>query len=78
MTKKKEVRCPHGPRSLLAKVVEDGDSKRYVDDGRLVELFCKTCTRSYRESDKTVMRVLHRFNIIGELVNTSVERKPLK
>ena len=77
MKEKEEVRCPHGPRALLAKVINsgDGDSKKYVDNRQLVELYCRDCTKSFRKVEPGVFRVLHRFNILGQLVETVVDRK---
>lgn len=73
MTEKKEVRCPTGPRALLAKVLPG--EKKYVDNGQLLELACRDCAKLYRKNDPEVARVLHRYNILGELINTMVERR---
>lgn len=73
MTEKTEVRCPVGPRALLAKVLP-GD-KKYIDGGQVLELACRDCTKVYRKSDSSVGRVLHRYNVIGELISTVVERR---
>lgn len=71
---KEEVRCPYEPRALLAKVIMGDDPKRFEDVGQLVELYCRDCTKQQRKYDKDVARVLHRFNILGQLVETVVER----
>lgn len=70
---KVELRCPYGPKALLAKVVQNGDQKSYVA-GNLLELNCRDCAKKMREDDKGVARVLHRYNIVGEMVESVVER----
>lgn len=73
---KLDLRCPHGPKALLAKVVQDGDPRQYVDEGTLLELNCRDCAKAMRANgEPDVARVLHRYNVIGELVNSVVERK---
>ena len=66
-----ELRCPVGPQRLLAKLRAEGGSPRYVEGGALIELACGDCRRTARFQRRAVPdRVLHRFNIIGELVET--------
>ncbi len=68
-----EVRCPHGPRQLLMKIRASGESARISDDN-LLELACRDCAKNGRQFDPSVKRVLHRFNFMGELVESVVER----
>lgn len=70
MNQKVEIRCPVGPQGLLSKLTLTG-SPPYVNDDNLMELSCDWCSRS-GESNK---RVVHRYNFIGELVDTIVEKK---
>ena len=41
-----------------------------MDDGTLVEFACSDCARDLRKQGYDVARVLHQYNIAGELVNT--------
>lgn len=68
-----ELRCPVGAKRLLAKVVSDGN-KPQINSDNLLELACKDCARNARQFDASVVRILHRFNVIGELVESVVER----
>lgn len=75
----REIRCPAGPKKLLAKMKTDPDTdavKRIVDN--LLELSCRDCTKTARATayatDAPIpLRVLHRYNIAGELVESEVE-----
>lgn len=74
---KVELRCPTGPRALLGKMVQNGEQKQYVDSGQLLELNCRDCARDMRADEPDVARVLHRYNVIGKLVESVVERREL-
>jgi hypothetical protein len=67
-----ELRCPVDARALLGKVIADGDKP--VVSGNLMELACRVCTKNGREFDASVVRVLHRFDLLGDLVESVVER----
>lgn len=67
-----EVRCPSNPRNLLAKLIQSGEPVIPVTSDNLLELFCRRCTQHSRAEDPSVHRVLHRYNVIGELVETQV------
>jgi hypothetical protein len=63
-----ELRCAVGPRRLFAKIRSTGE-RPHITDGNLIECACPDCRkRHYPDSTQ----VLHRFNIIGELVETAV------
>ncbi len=68
-----ELRCPVGPKQLLAKLRTDGE-KAHVTSDNLMELACRDCARNAREYDPAVRRVLHRFDFAGELIESVVER----
>jgi len=70
-----ELRCPVGPRRLLAKTVVAGGHPKIVD-GNLVELSCDDCKKTMRREGKPVLRVLHRFNLIGDLVESEAVYQP--
>jgi hypothetical protein len=67
-----ELRCPIGPKALLAKVIKQGDGTRRTE-GNLLELACRDCAKQLRKKNPEVKRVLHRFNILGELVESVVQ-----
>jgi hypothetical protein len=41
-----------------------------IVEGNLVELSCDDCKKTMRQQGKPVLRVLHRFNLLGELVES--------
>jgi hypothetical protein len=71
-----ELRCPVGPQKLLAQVLSSGERPQYVHPDNLIELACNDCARTARRAGDPVARVLHRFNILGELVETLVVHGP--
>ena len=70
-TRSVELRCPTGPRRLLAKTVVKGERPTIVE-GNLVELSCTDCTKRLRGEGREVVRVLHRFSLDGALVESVV------
>lgn len=66
-----EIRCPVGPRRLLSKVMSEGGLPHIVP-GNLIEFACDDCKRWQRREDPKVQRILHRFNLAGDLVETVV------
>lgn len=67
-----DLRCPVGPKKLLAKMVTDGN-RPHIVSGNLVELNCDFCKQSRRRQGQQVNRVLHRFNLAGELVEDVIQ-----
>lgn len=66
-----EIRCPIGPKRLLSKLLLSGDRPKVVE-GNLIEFACADCKRTYRKGGRRVSIVLHRYNLAGELIETSV------
>jgi hypothetical protein len=64
-----ELRCPIGPKALLGKILQQGEKPK-MTDGNLMELNCRDCARTARQYKPEIKRVLHRYNIIGELVES--------
>lgn len=64
-----EIRCPVGPKRLLSKLQLAGE-RPTITDGNLIEFSCSDCTKIQRRSNPEVFRILHRFNLIGELVES--------
>lgn len=67
-----ELRCPNGPGKLLAKVFSAGEQPQYVHPANWIELACLDCKRARVRRGQDCQRVLHRFNIIGELIETLI------
>lgn len=68
-----EVRCPVGARNLLM-VVRRLNENVTVTNDNLLELACRDCRQNIGSRKGTrPKRVLHRFNVIGELVESEVE-----
>lgn len=61
-----DLRCPVTPRRKFALVVE----------GNLIETACMDCKQTRRrQGDHDVAIVLHRYNLLGEHVETEVVRR---
>jgi hypothetical protein len=73
-----EIRCPEGPQRLFMKMrlSDNPDERPYIVPGlNLMELACSDCARVCRRGDSEVFRVLHRYAIDGELVESVVQYK---
>lgn len=67
-----EFRCDQRFGSLLAKFRQTSTEAFPVNDDNLIELACSSCrTRLGREGDKPSL-VLHRFDLLGALIETEV------
>jgi hypothetical protein len=66
-----ELRCPTGPRKLFAKLRLAGLQPSVTTDN-LIEMACQDCRRRFRTEGRDVQLVLHRYNIIGDLIETVV------
>jgi hypothetical protein len=65
-----ELRCPVGPRKLFAMMQRAGQRPSYIHPDNLIEFSCYDCKRSYRSQGRSVRRVLHRYDLSGELIET--------
>lgn len=70
------MRCPWGPRRLLMKLIQDGERPQ-LTDGNLLELACSDCKRTMRRSGDPVTQVLHRYNLLGEMIESVVLKDEL-
>lgn len=77
-----ELRCPQpvttrrgdcSPGHLFAKLVIAGEVPSYVKPDNLIEMACSNCRKRLERDGRQVKRVLHRYNLVGELVETLVE-----
>lgn len=75
-----DLRCPiPGPGfgcrermgKLLARAVHYGEPAHVLAAG-MVEVGCDNCARAERAAGRPCARVLHRFNLLGELVATEI------
>jgi hypothetical protein len=62
-----ELRCDQNPSKLLAKV----KAPRIVD-GNLIEIACTDCAKRRLATNGQRCQVLHRFNVLGELVESEI------
>lgn len=67
----RELRCDANPARLFAKIFLDPEAEGRVVEGNLIEFACRDCRRRLT-SDQTPRLVLHRFNVVGDLVETEV------
>lgn len=71
-----DLRCSENPRRLFARIKRETGKPPPVDKGsNLFEVACRDCARDLREADPDVKQVLHRFNLLGELIETEVVRE---
>lgn len=66
-----ELRCPIGPKALLGKMVLANEPVHRTD-GNLLELHCRDCTKRIKQNDATIVRICHRFDVLGELVMSTI------
>lgn len=65
-----DLRCPVDPRRMFARMKAGA-----VCEGNLVEVACPECARRIRKAgDESVRSVLHRFDILGECIESEVLR----
>lgn len=61
-----DLRCPESMGKLL------GRTQASALPGGAVELACSNCSRRYRAAGVACTRVLHRFNLLGDLLCTEI------
>lgn len=64
-----ELRCPVNPLRLFMKI-EDA----HLIEGNVISIACQDCRKDMRKTGIVVSRVIHRFNVIGECLDTLVEK----
>lgn len=69
-----EVRCPVGPKKLFTKLKLGEEFGRFVMPQNHIEFTCRDCSRAIGRERGEGVRVFHRFNFAGELVETLVEQ----
>jgi hypothetical protein len=77
-----ELRCPveyprqdgtcH-PGKLLAFLRLSGDQPSFVQPDNLIEMPCSDCARRLRRRGRNVRRVLHRYDLAGQLAGTLID-----
>ena len=76
-----EVRCPVPqrlpdgeckPGPLLLKLRLGGEIPSWVHPDNLIELSCDACKYRAKKAGRPVLRVLHRYDLSGQLVATLV------
>jgi len=66
-----EFRCVAYPGVLFGRLRLREEGVRIVE-GNLVEFACRSCRRELSRAGGSVALVLHRFDLLGELVETEV------
>lgn len=67
-----EVRCPVGPKKLFTKLKLGEEFGKYLPNN-LIEFTCSDCSKRISRERNMRVRVFHRFNFIGELVNSHID-----
>jgi hypothetical protein len=67
-----ELRCPTGPQRLFTKLRLAGEKPKYVE-GNLIEFSCPECRKTLRSRGTVVSHVFHRYNFLGELIESVYE-----
>lgn len=75
MTSVVDLRCPVGPQRLFAKLRLGRETVRYVQPDNLIEFSCSDCSNRLSRAGDRSLRVLHRYNVLGELIQTVTEPK---
>lgn len=68
-----EVRCPNGPQRLFTKLKLGEEVGRYVHPENLIEFSCSDCSRRVGRERGQPQRVLHRYNFLGELIESVIQ-----
>ena len=63
-----DLRCPVTPKRLFARL-RTGDAA--IGDDNLIEVACHDCKAALRKMGEPVALVLHRFNLLGQCVETT-------
>lgn len=68
-----EYRCPLGARRLFMRMIQRGEKPSYIHPDNLIEFSCYDCRRRMeQQTGERVRRVLHRYDLAGELITTLV------
>ena len=68
-----EVRCPVGPQKLFTKLKLGEEFGKYIPTSNSIEFTCSDCAKRMSRGRQQRVRVYHRFNFVGDLVQTIVE-----
>lgn len=71
-----DLRCPVGPRKLLARLVAAGE-RVSVAPGNLVELHCRDCSRDEKQDDPEILRVVHRYDLAA-ILPSGTDARPVE
>lgn len=80
-----ELRCPNeyrhpdgtcSPGKLFAQLRITGEQPSYIHPDNLIVMACGDCKRSMRRRGTEVARVLHCYDMAGELIRTLIEELP--
>ncbi len=69
-----DLRCPEGEAGM-GKLL--GRTRPVFYTPGVIELACGNCARAFRRAGLDCSRVLHRYNLLGELLATEIIPPPL-
>jgi hypothetical protein len=64
-----DLRCPVTPRTLFAKLSTPDVT---IGDRNVISIACDSCKRELRRRGQRVALVVHRYNMIGQLLGTDI------
>ena len=67
----RQLRCPDNQARMFCEVESESDI--HIAPGNLIAVACRHCRTEARKTDPLVSRVIHRFNVLGELIETEVQ-----
>lgn len=70
-----EVRCPVGPQKLFTKLKLGQEFAKHLVESNLIEFTCHDCSKFMSRELGRAVQTYHRFNFVGELVQTRTEEK---
>jgi DNA-directed RNA polymerase subunit RPC12/RpoP len=65
-----DVRCPYNHARLFGKLMLSDNRPRIDSESNLMEYACADCKKHYVRNGRTIRLVLHRYNFLGELIET--------
>ncbi len=75
-----EIRCPSSFRKLFMRMQVSSNSPKYLQEENWIEIACYDCLKeqrkqdAYKDEEQEVVRVLHYYSFLGELMKTAIVR----
>lgn len=68
-----EVRCPVGPQRLFTRLQVGDETARMIQPQNWIEFTCSDCARRIGRQRDQKVRVLHRYNFAGDLIESEIQ-----